>query len=285
MKTTPVLALVAALVLASDARRLEANARPRKLPFSAARKAPGGRIVGGSDAAEGQFPFQAGLMIDGSGFCGGSLISTTAVLTAAHCVDAGSYFTVLLGSTYSRPTSGDNSQSFATTDTVRHSGFYTPDDNAAFYDVGLVRWSQPITITDYVTPIRLPSKAQASESFAGWDAIVSGWGLTSNDAWTVSSYLKYINVKIWTNADCQNIHGSDLVDDNAICAMGTQGQLPCNGDSGGPLSVQESDGQRTVVGVVSWGTANDCESGEPDVFMRVTAFLDWIGENAGITVS
>ncbi|XP_049799181.1 brachyurin-like isoform X1 [Schistocerca nitens] len=285
MKTTPVLALAAALVLASDARRLEANARPRKLPFSAARKAPGGRIVGGSDAAEGQFPFQAGLMIDGAGFCGGSLISTTAVLTAAHCVDAGSYFTVLLGSTYSRPTSGDNSQSFAATDTVRHNGFYTPDDNAAFYDVGLVRWSQPITITDYVTPIRLPAKAQASESFAGWDAIVSGWGLTSNDAWTVSSYLKYINVKIWTNADCQNIHGSDLVDDNAICAMGTQGQLPCNGDSGGPLSVQESDGQRTVVGIVSWGTANDCESGEPDVFMRVTAFLDWIGENAGITIS
>ncbi|XP_049799182.1 serine protease hepsin-like isoform X2 [Schistocerca nitens] len=180
MKTTPVLALAAALVLASDARRLEANARPRKLPFSAARKAPGGRIVGGSDAAEGQFPFQAGLMIDGAGFCGGSLISTTAVLTAAHCVDAGSYFTVLLGSTYSRPTSGDNSQSFAATDTVRHNGFYTPDDNAAFYDVGLVRWSQPITITDYVTPIRLPAKAQASESFAGWDAIVSGWGLTSN---------------------------------------------------------------------------------------------------------
>jgi len=44
------------------------------------------RITGGSAAVRGQFPWQVAVIIDYSFFCGGSLISNTAVLTAAHCV-------------------------------------------------------------------------------------------------------------------------------------------------------------------------------------------------------
>jgi len=43
------------------------------------------RITGGSSAARGQFPWQVALINDGSWFCGGSLISSQWVLTAAHC--------------------------------------------------------------------------------------------------------------------------------------------------------------------------------------------------------
>ena len=43
------------------------------------------RIIGGQDAYRGQFPWQAALLIGGSGFCGGSLISNIWVLTAAQC--------------------------------------------------------------------------------------------------------------------------------------------------------------------------------------------------------
>ena len=43
------------------------------------------RIVNGNRATRGQFPHQAALYLDGTSFCGGSLISTTYVLTAAHC--------------------------------------------------------------------------------------------------------------------------------------------------------------------------------------------------------
>jgi secreted trypsin-like serine protease len=43
------------------------------------------RITNGNTASRGQFPWQAALYVDGSSFCGGSLISDLWVLTAAHC--------------------------------------------------------------------------------------------------------------------------------------------------------------------------------------------------------
>ncbi|XP_049772208.1 brachyurin-like [Schistocerca cancellata] len=294
MKCALVVILFLASALAADLRRsgrLRTLPRLRKLPRAppsppAARRIPASaedRIVQGSLAAEGQFPYQAGLMIDTSGFCGGSLISTTAVLTAAHCVEVGSFFTVLLGGLERLPTSGDNTQSFYTYDAVMNDAYYTTDDGAAFNDVGLILWSDPITITDYVKPIKLPSRSQVSETFAGYDATVTGWGLTSNDDWLLPGYLSFADVKIWDNADCQEQYG-ELVDANAVCAMGTNGQHICTGDSGGPLVVTDSDGEPLVVGITSWGLL-DCESTWPDVFMRVSAYLDWISENAGVTIS
>ena len=47
-----------------------------------------GRIVGGSTATAGQFPYQAGLDRLGGHWCGGSIINNNHVLTAAHCVEA-----------------------------------------------------------------------------------------------------------------------------------------------------------------------------------------------------
>lgn len=44
-----------------------------------------GRVVGGSEVARNSVPYQVGIFIDGRSFCGGSLISRTFVLTAAHC--------------------------------------------------------------------------------------------------------------------------------------------------------------------------------------------------------
>lgn len=45
------------------------------------------RVIGGTVAARNAFPYQAALIINNSGFCGGSIISNEWVLTAAHCVD------------------------------------------------------------------------------------------------------------------------------------------------------------------------------------------------------
>jgi len=51
------------------------------------------QIVGGSEAALGQFPWQAWLDIDKTYLCGGSLIVENWILTACHCTDE-SYVTL-----------------------------------------------------------------------------------------------------------------------------------------------------------------------------------------------
>jgi secreted trypsin-like serine protease len=52
------------------------------------------RILGGTEASRNEYPYQVGIISSDStnpneenGFCGGSLISKNAVITAAHCVD------------------------------------------------------------------------------------------------------------------------------------------------------------------------------------------------------
>lgn len=44
-------------------------------------------IVGGVPAVAGDFPFIISLQSNGAHFCGGSLLDSTTVLTAAHCAD------------------------------------------------------------------------------------------------------------------------------------------------------------------------------------------------------
>ena len=55
------------------------------------------------------------------------------------------------------------------------------------------------------------------------------------------------------------------------------GKDSCDGDSGGPLSVQSEDLRWVVAGVVSWGIGCGARY-QPGVMVRVSRYLPWIGQ-------
>ena len=80
----------------------------------------------------------------------------------------------------------------------------------------------------------------------------------------------------------------DPLTDNMICAGTESGARDaCNGDSGGPLFVQQDDGL-TQVGIVSWGDGPlDAEvacghKNAYGVYTRVSHYSDWIKEHTGL---
>lgn len=92
-------------------------------------------------------------------------------------------------------------------------------------------------------------------------------------------HLKFVQVYTLSNDECRENHSeeqAELIYDGALCTLLAEGEGACFGDSGGPLTTQ---GQ--LIGLVSWGVP--CAVGRPDQFTRISAFLDWIQENTGIT--
>lgn len=65
--------------------------------------------------------------------------------------------------------------------------------------------------------------------------------------------LQKISIPIWSNAQCRSKYGPHApggIADHMLCA-GQESRDSCNGDSGGPLMV--NDGYWFQIGIVSWG--------------------------------
>lgn len=143
---------------------------------------------------------------------------------------------------------------------------YNPQTTAN--DISLVRTSSTIALSSNVNTIPISSGNIGS----GYTAVLSGWGSTAAGG-ALPNNLQFINLRtIDTNACASQLSPNPVYTSN-ICTFTQTGQGACNGDSGGPLVVQG-----ILVGVVSWG--RPCAVGFPDVFTRVSSYVEWILNNA-----
>jgi len=239
-----------------------------------------GRIVGGQIAQPHQFPYQVALMtfipeLGGQGFCGGSLIGTRTILTAAHCVDGGTSGTAICGAHYFRnPEPNQHVQNFQAPHIVMHPAW---NPNLIQNDVAVVQLPGTVNlIPGAIRPAILPTPSDVNYDFANEDGVVSGWGVFSQDNPVVSDVLRYVYDNIITIPQC-TISSIGLANANNICMTGTQNRGACNGDSGGPLTVRRG-GESMHVGIVSFGIAS-CWNTLPSVFVRTTSYLTWISQN------
>lgn len=189
------------------------------------------RVTGGSFANQNQFPYQAALVITlptEQSFCGGSLITTNFVLTAAHCLDTATMATVLLGA-------HNVSQSAETTRNIQlvmASNFRVHENyNASQYqnDIALLTLSRSVVVSNVISVIALPRWSQVDTTFAGSVAVVSGWGRYLDTVDLLSDVLRYVDLSLLANTGCTPFFGT-AVTEMKICSAGTGRIGPCGGE-------------------------------------------------------
>ncbi|XP_030242166.1 brachyurin [Drosophila navojoa] len=242
-----------------------------------------GRIIGGQRAAAGQFPWQVILKRDewDDLLCGGSIISNSWVLTAGHCAYGRSSLYLIFGSVELNPEEAIN---MTATQLYVHPNYNDKMNN----DVALVQLPQQLIFSSTIQPIQLVSSQQASNNYVGTQATIAGFGLIDDEYLDFSQELLYAQVQVIANDKCLTIFGSNVVLASTLCAEGYAGSTmsTCSGDSGGPLIVYSSNANAWIqIGINSFVAEDQCTSGYPSGYVRLTSFLDYIAETTGLTLS
>ena len=239
-----------------------------------------GRVVGGQFAKPGELPWQAAIVSAGWApkdgiFCGGTVIASSWIVTAAHCFPPG----VQEGDQYIFVGPVDLTTKGETLDIARiysHERFnrLTFDD-----DIALLRLKSD---TKTAIPIGLLNSVDATVALAPRrKGRVSGWGKTAENG-SKSVLLKYVDVPFAEQSNCvanykkQNSH--DIITANMVCAGFDTSDLgdACSGDSGGPLVVPVDNGNSfRLAGAVSWGEGCS-RKGLYGVYTRIPIFVDWV---------
>ncbi|XP_070596622.1 transmembrane protease serine 12-like [Erythrolamprus reginae] len=239
------------------------------------------RIEGGHNAMPGAWPWQINLQVyeAGTGYlpmCGGSLINTIIVLTAAHCFkiseDPALWMVVIALHNLDQDTSH----------TIRseikaihiHPNFVKETyDN----DIAVIILVRSIKFNDYVHPICLPTtnlsiNEQSPCYITGWDYI--------SEKGEKNLILQEAQIKIIPRKTCNQLTWyNQSITLNMICAGFPYGGIDsCQGDSGGPLACYLATTEKFyLVGITTFGYGCGRPT-YPGVYAKTINYIHWINK-------
>ncbi|XP_006145656.1 enteropeptidase [Tupaia chinensis] len=231
------------------------------------------KIVGGSDAKAGSWPWLAALYYDGRLLCGASLVSSDWLVSAAHCVYGRnlepSKWTAILGLHMKSNLTSPQIVS-RLIDQVVINQYY--DKRRKDNDIAMMHLEFKVDFTDYIQPICLPEENQVLPP--GRKCSIAGWGRVVYQGPT-ADVLQEAEVPLLSNEKCQQQMPEYNITENMVCAGYEEGGIDsCQGDSGGPLMCQENN-RWFLAGVTSFGIQCALPN-RPGVYARVSRFTEWI---------
>ena len=162
-------------------------------------------------------------------FCGGAILSSDTIITAAHCTIGKTKGSVKVIVNEHDVTVDDGQETFDVCSKEEHPN-YKPDTNE--HDFAILTLCKPLAFSKNVSPICLPG--QSGDSYDDVLSKVTGWGTLSEDG-PLSNVLMGADVNTIGNAECDSDYsdyGSGTIKDSMICAK-APGRDACQGDSGG----------------------------------------------------
>ncbi|XP_058019743.1 transmembrane protease serine 9 [Ahaetulla prasina] len=231
------------------------------------------RIVGGSEALLGEFPWQVSLRESNEHFCGAAILTARWLVSAAHCFNEFQDPRTWMAQAGSVRLSGsEGSQIQAKVLRILQHPSYNVE--SADYDAALLELAEPLAFSKYIQPVCLPAPSHWFPP--GRKCLISGWGYLKEDFLVKPELLQKATVELLDQALCGNLYGSSVLTDRMMCAGYLEGKVDsCQGDSGGPLVCQEPSGRFFLAGIVSWGIGC-AEARRPGVYTRVIRLWDWI---------
>ncbi|XP_063547087.1 chymotrypsin-1-like [Cydia strobilella] len=244
------------------------------LEFTSVKPEMKGFIVGGKEVAISRWPFITFIAATSSHMivaaCGGSLLSSQTVLTAAHCLDDVTdnkrkmddhSFTIFMGhASYNRASMVRRVKDY---ETPRE---YDPNNEDVIADIGVMFLRSPVKFVPNVKKVILFNRRFSIRRDKS--LMVAGWGKTGTGTST-SLKLKAAKLEAVSAKDCNCLIPSINVK-LVVCTAPSE-EYAYSGDSGGPLVKRASYQQ---IGIVSFRH----EDSGVTVFTSVPEYYDWINE-------
>jgi secreted trypsin-like serine protease len=210
-------------------------------------------IVGGFEVfPEFRYPWLVSIQDRRGAYCGGILVNSNTIITAAHCSEEPpSRFTVLAHRHDNRKsTDEEKAVVFSVEKIIPHPSYNgdTMDFDAAVWKLNLVSGDPSTALTK---PIKLDNGTYSAD---GTNLVAAGWGTTSSGG-PLSDVLMEVPLPVVTDAKCKQAYPKVTIGSSICAGYDEGGKDACQSDSGGPLFYEDETAIH-LVGLTSYG--NGC---------------------------